>query len=256
MNLSKPCFSIITVAYNASRYIPLTIQSVLAQSCDDYEYLIIDGKSKDNTIEVIEAFHDNRIKIFSEKDNGLYDAMNKGINLASGRFMFFLNAGDLFNSNQVLAKIKTIIESQNPDIIYGETMLIDENLYQLGLRSDRTVQKLPKILNKNSLRYGMVICHQSFFVNKDITPFYIDNNLTADYDWMLKCIDSSKKNINAETIISNYLVGGLSKQKHWQSLRDRFNIMFFHFGLFQTIISHIFIFGRATLFKIARITKD
>jgi glycosyltransferase involved in cell wall biosynthesis len=254
MHNINPTFSIITVVYNGANFIAETVESVLNQTYNNFEYLIIDGKSKDNTLALIKKYDSDKIKIYSEPDKGLYDAMNKGIKLATGNFLLFLNAGDYLNSNDVLGKINGIIETQNPDVIYGETMLVDIDKTLLGTRSQLTVQKLPKVLEFESMKYGMVICHQSFFIAKKITPLYIYENLTADYDWMLNCINKSKKNINANFIITNFLVGGISKQKHWQSLKDRFYIMKKHYGVFETIFSHIYILIRATLFKFTRKT--
>jgi glycosyltransferase involved in cell wall biosynthesis len=248
----KPIFSIITVVFNGETLIENTMQSVLNQSFTQYEYIVIDGLSTDKTVQKIkhyEAKHPLSIRCISEKDAGLYDAMNKGLRIAKGDFILFLNAGDcLFDSN-VLANLAAKITPQT-DVLFGETMLVDETRKHLGTRSELTVQKLPEKLTWQSLNKGMVVCHQAFLPARRIAPQYIPNNLAADIDWVIKCLQNADNVINTHIIISEYLTGGLSKQRHKQSLKDRYNILKTHFGFFPNLLNHVIILGRAFLFKI------
>jgi glycosyltransferase involved in cell wall biosynthesis len=248
----NPIFSIITVVYNGESLIDLTIQSVSNQTFTNYEYIIIDGSSKDNTLEIIKQNakkYPLSISWISEKDKGLYDAMNKGLRMAKGDFVLFMNAGDCFFDHEVLAKIASKITPQT-DVLYGETMLVDETRKHMGTRTELTVQKLPEKLTWKSMNRGMVVCHQSFLPARRIAPEYIPNNLSADIDWVIKCLQKADNVANTHTIISEYLMGGLSKQKHKQSLKDRYEILKTHFGFLPNLFNHMLILVRAFWFKI------
>jgi glycosyltransferase involved in cell wall biosynthesis len=248
----KPIFSIITVVFNGETLIDLTMQSVLNQSFTQYEYIVIDGLSKDGTIDVIKLYAEQyplSIQWVSEKDKGLYDAMNKGLSMAKGRFVLFLNAGDCLFDNQVLAKIAAQITPET-DVLYGETMLVDDARKHIGTRTELTVQKLPEKLTWQSMSRGMVVCHQAFLPALHLAPQYIANNLAADIDWVIKCLQKADNVVNTHVVISEYLMGGMSKQRHNQSLKDRYEILKTHFGFLPNLMNHIVILGRAFWFKI------
>ena len=140
---NRPLISIITVVYNSEKYLEKTILSIAEQNNDALEYIIIDGGSKDNTLKIISKHADHIQKTISEPDSGLYDAMNKGLQMASGEYVWFINSGDKLYSNNTFVKLQEIIESQNfPDIIYGETVIIDENDQEIGLRRLKTPENL------------------------------------------------------------------------------------------------------------------
>ena len=252
-----PKFSIITIVYNGEYFIEGTMQSVLNQTFTDYEYIIIDGASIDSTVSLIQDFAQNTplpIKWISEPDKGLYDAMNKGLRLATGDFLLFLNAGDRLFEATTLEKIAAAC-TPTTDILYGETMLVDDTRKHIGTRTDITVQKLPKKLTWRSMRLGMVVCHQSFLPARKTAPPYLDNNLAADIDWVIKCLKKAENTTNTHTIISEYLMGGVSKKKHQQSLRDRYAVLKTHFGVVGNFLNHILITLRAVVFKIQNIGK-
>ncbi len=236
----QPIFSIITIVYNGENVLKGTICSVINQTFQNYEYIIIDGASKDKTLDIIEKYADKITKIISEPDKGLYDAMNKGLNLATGDFVLFLNAGDRFYSNNVLEHIAAKI-TDDTDIIYGETMLVNDNREELGTRSEKTTHRLPENLTWKSFSYGMSVCHQSIFVHRTMTSHYIEKNLAADIDWIITAMKKSRITVNAHLIVSAYLVGGVSKQKLKQSLKDRFFVLQKHYGVLPNIFNHVMI---------------
>ena len=246
-------FSIITIVYNGESLIEGTIKSVLNQTHKDIEYIIIDGKSSDKTVEIAQNLTQKtclKTKIVSEKDKGLYVAMNKGLAQATGDFLLFLNCGDHLFEPTTLEKI---VHQATPDtqILFGETMLVDENRTHIGTRSAITVQKLPEKLTWQSMRYGMLVCHQSFLVRRSLPPpQYIEQNLAADIDWVIKCLKNADNVRNTHTIISEYLMGGVSKKQHRQSLKDRYAVLKTHFGFFPNIFAHIAITVRAAIFNI------
>ena len=117
--------SVITVTFNAEQTPERTLKSVSSQSYPDLEHIIVDAKSSDNTIELVQKYKNNKIKWISEPDKGLYDAMNKGINFATGEYLCFLNAGDTFFASDT---VELIMQSANSaDIIYGETAIADDS---------------------------------------------------------------------------------------------------------------------------------
>jgi glycosyltransferase involved in cell wall biosynthesis len=245
-------FSIITIVYNGESLIEGTMQSVLNQTFTDYEYLIIDGRSKDNTFKIVENLqnkHPLSIRAISERDKGLYDAMNKGLAMAKGEFVLFLNAGDRFFETTTLEKVAKYA-TPDTDILFGETMLVNDERQHIGTRTDLTVQKLPHQLTWRSLRYGMVVCHQSFFARRNLTPQYMENNLAADIDWVILCLKKAKGQTNTQAVISEYLMGGVSKTRHQQSLKDRYAVLKTHFGWLPNLFNHGIIVVRALIFKL------
>ena len=253
-------FSIITIVYNGESLIEGTMQSVLNQTFTDYEYIIVDGASKDATLSIVqdlaqknplqeESGYKHTIKWISEPDKGLYDAMNKGLRYATGDFVLFLNAGDRLFDPTTLSKIAAAA-TPTTDVLYGETMLVDDDRKHLGTRTEKTVQKLPEKLTWQSMSLGMVVCHQAFLPARKIAPQYIEQNLAADIDWVIKCLKQAKNVTNTHTIVSEYLVGGISKKRHKQSLKDRFDVLKGHFGAVANFVNHILITIRAAIFKI------
>ncbi len=246
--------SIITVVYNGADLLEGTIQSIRKPYHQDIEYLVIDGGSQDGTLDVIHN-NDDLIDLWvSDRDKGLYDAMNKGLNLATGRFVWFLNAGDQIASDEILKKILNALNDEI-DLVYGEIMIVGEHREPLGTRSELSTQKLPTKLSWKSYRYGMRVSHQAFIVRKSIAPQYKLNNLSADIDWCIECLKNSRKNLLVPGIFVTYLAGGVSKKKWNQSIHDRYQILKKHFGVIPNILAHIFIVIRAFLHKIFRINK-
>lgn len=255
MNIKTPKISVITVVYNGELLIKKTIQSVLNQTYDNVEYLIIDGESKDKTIEIVQEYKEQITNWISEPDKGLYDAMNKGLKMATGDFVLFMNAGDAFYSEKVLENAFAKYDAET-DVLYGEVMMVNEQYQPIGTRTEITTRKLPTDLTWQSMKLGMVVCHQAFIPRREICPKYIDNNLSADIDWVIKILKKSRKNTNTNQIVANFLIGGVSKQRHQQSLKDRFQVLENHFGFFPNLWNHALIVLRAAIFKIQKIGKE
>ena len=160
----SPIFSIITVTFNASSTIKPTLASISEQTFTNYEYIVMAGKSTDNTLYIVKESGINNMTIVSEKDNGLYDAMNKAMKLAKGEYIIFLNAGDSFSDNDALHKIADTAKRTHADIIYGQTQLVDENRNVIGMRHLTE----PSNLNFRSFKNGMLVCHQAFIARRKI----------------------------------------------------------------------------------------
>lgn len=245
--------TIITITYNAEKVLESTLKSVFSQSNQNFEYLIIDGLSKDKTLDIAKKYGVKNI--ISEPDKGIYDAMNKGLELAIGEYIWFMNAGDQLFDNETVAQLIRAFEMDG-DIYYSDTLIVDEQNNPLGLRSEITPHKLPKRLKWQAFKYGMLVCHQSFIVRKTIAPkFILGHHYSADIDWEINCLKASQKAIFLEFILSKYLTGGFSVKNLKASLLDRFSILKKHFGIISTILSHLIIGIRGLLFIIYRKNK-
>ncbi len=230
-----PKLTFITVVRNDAEGLRRTLTNITSIHYPNKEIVIIDGKSTDNTIDVVREFSHAITYFVSESDNGIYDAMNKGIKAATGGFLWFVNAGDTVRNIETLKQYFTT-DNFLADIYYGETEIINEEGETLGLRR----KPLPKKLTVNSLKNGMVICHQSFIVRRSITPLYDTKyRLSADYDWMIKCVRKAKSSINVHATLSVFQLGGATTRHHKASLKERFGIMSKNFGFLPTVFFHI-----------------
>jgi glycosyltransferase involved in cell wall biosynthesis len=235
-----PTFSIITITYNAEAFLERTIRSIEAQDCQDFEYIVVDGASKDGTLEIIKQNKTIITNWISEPDKGLYDAMNKGLHLAQSDFVWFMNAGDEITDFQAITKLKNLINEQI-DVLYGDSFFVNNAGEKLGLRSQITPHKLPQNLKWQDMQYGMLVCHQAFIVRRNITPFYIENNLSADVDWEIMSLKRSRKSVFVDFVLANYLVGGISNKQLKRSLLDRYTVLKNHFGFWGVLKSHMVI---------------
>lgn len=242
--------SIITITYNAERFLERTIRSIVAQeACTlgvDYEYLIVDGASTDGTLDIIRRYEAHVSRWTTGPDRGLYDAMNKGQALAIGEFVWFMNAGDELHDPQTLSRLLAAIRiNPETDVFYSDALFVNEDGSPVGLRSEATPHALPKRLRWQDMAMGMKVSHQAFVARRRIAPPYPINNLSADLDWEIRCLKAARRVTYLPFVLCRYLVGGLSVQKHRQSLIDRFTVLIWHFGLFQTLINHGRIVWRA-----------
>ncbi len=245
---NKPLFSIITVTYNAQDVIEPTLRSVQSQSYKNFEYLLIDGASKDATVKKTTDSGINFAHLVSEPDKGLYDAMNKGMSLATGEYLCFLNAGDTFHSSDTLQRIAEVVEkcASRPDVLYGETAVVDSNRQFVRMRR----LKAPACLTWKSFKQGMLVCHQAFYARRAIAPQYdLAYRYSADVDWCIKVMKNSKQLINVNFTVVDYLQNGLSLQNHRASLMERFRVMRNHYGLFSTVMNHLWFVVRAIIKK-------
>ena len=247
-----PTISIITITYNAERFLERTIHSIVAQQATDFEYIVIDGASTDGTLDIIKRFEANVTTWISEPDKGLYDAMNKGLHLAKGEYVWFMNAGDEIHDPQTLPNLLARIKAEAVDVYYSDALFVREEqgiVRPVGLRSQVTPHTLPHNLTWRDMALGMKVCHQAFVVKRAVAPDYLTNNLSADLDWEIRCLKAATTIAFLPFVLCKYLLGGLSVQQHRRSLIDRFKVLVLHFGLLSTIMNHAQIVWRATQFK-------
>ena len=239
----KPKVSVITVVFNGENIIEKTMQSVFAQTYPHIEYIIVDGKSTDNTLQIIEKYKEKISVLISEKDNGLYDAMNKGLAVATGDYVWFMNGGDQINDFDVLTNV--FAQNIESDIFYSDTNLIDEEGKYLSLLSEIGHNNAPANLTHKSMQRGMVVCHQSFIARRNITsPFNLNYKISADIDWVIKCLKRSKKNHKLNFCLSKFMTGGVSSKNRWPAVRERFVLFNEHFGTARNLYNHIFVLLR------------
>lgn len=246
MNEAPMC-SIITVVYNAEALVARTLRSVASQTFQSYEHWIIDGCSKDNTLQVVEQNKHSRMHVLSERDAGIYDAMNKGLQKASGRFVIFMNAGDEFYDASALER--ALKGHEDTDFIYGNTAVVDASGAVLG---DRRLTP-PESLSWRSLQRGMCVSHQSMLVRRELTePYDLHYRISADVDWTIRMLKKSKRVVNVHGYIARFLEGGVSSSRRNDGLKERFRIFVKHYGLLTAVFNHGII---ALRFVVHRITR-
>lgn len=256
--------SIITVTYNAEATLERTLQSVVQQTYSEIEHLIIDGASTDHTLEIVKRYNYELLRntasalplrglggYISEPDKGLYDAMNKGLQRATGDYLCFLNAGDKLHSKETLAHIVASISDGSPiGVIYGDTQIVDAQ--GNFLRNRRLTP--PEHLTWKSFKDGMLVCHQAFYINRQIAlPYDMTFRFSADFDWCIRCMKEGEKqgmqNLYVHEPLADYLAEGMTTANHQASLKERFQIMAKHYGLLPTIGQHIWFIFRVLVKK-------
>jgi len=252
---TKSLITIITVCYNCENVIKSTVESVIRQKYNNIEYILVDGASTDTTIEIIKSYktiaEDNGIsfKFISEQDNGIYDAMNKGIALANGDYIHFLNAADLFCNDMVLCNVAALMDPENISLVIGGSIHVN-NLHNIK------ALKYYRIKSAVSLyRNGNMVCHQSIFHNSKIFKKYgyysVKYKLVADNEWLLRFL-SLKNNLELISYVTIpivfYDMTGVSASSREQVFLERKELLKdYNFGLFNYYQG--FIINRIKYFK-------
>jgi len=218
--------SIITAAYNSEKTIRHTLESVKNQTYKDIEHIIIDGASKDNTLAIVAEYpHIN--KIISEKDKGIYDAMNKGIQIATGDVIGILNSDDLYQDSTVIQQVlDQFIQDENLDIVYGDLVYVKSDNVHNVVRNWKS-----NTYYKNFFEEGNVPPHPSLFVRKKVYEvaglFNLDFKLAADYEFMLRIF---KKHNFKSKYINKFIVkmrlGGATNKSVTNVLKQNNEILF------------------------------
>ena len=223
--------TVATVCFNAEKTIEATIKSVLDQTYQNIEYLIIDGRSTDRTLELIGKYQtDSRVRVISERDSGLYNAMNKAASACSGEYILYMNSGDLFADRRVLADVVPCLDA---DIIYGNVIRIRQDGKHLEkYEGKHVVMRL--------LLMGRMICHQGMFTRADLMRAYRFNEqytITADYDFVVrahknKCsmrhVDRTVAVVDSvEGISSRTANNDIMRREDDRSLRENFPVWYY-----------------------------
>ena len=255
-------FTIITCTYQAENELERTLRSVLEQTYKDIEHLIVDGASTDATQQLAQTYatesqvqnNAHQVMVTSEPDKGLYDAMNKGLRHATGDYVLFLNAGDTFPSESTLTQVAACAERASvlPGVLYGDTDIVDNE----GRFVRHRRLSPPKQLSWKSFMQGMVVCHQAFYARTDLAkqvPYQLKYRYSADVDWCIRVMKMAQKQglplCNVQTVVANYLDGGMTEKNHKASLKERFRVMESHYGYLPTLFMHAWFAVRSVLKK-------
>lgn len=212
-----PKVSIITVCYNSSKTITQTIESVLGQTYNNIEYIIIDGLSTDGTQDIIKKYVNNSVRFICERDNGIFDAMNKGIQQATGEIIGIINSDDWYTEDAV-EKVVSFFSDNEVGLVHGRVALI----YSDG--SENVMQKLPL----ETLWYKMSIQHPSVFIRRDVYETYgifdLQYKVSADYELMLRLYSQQVRFGFIDDVIAYFRDGGISKKSRCSGLEEQKDI--------------------------------
>jgi len=207
--------SLITICYNSVATIEDTIKSVINQNYNDLEYIIVDGGSKDGTLDIVNKYKDKISKIISEPDKGIYDAMNKGIKMATGEIVGILNSDDFYKNNSVIKNIISEFEKNNIEACYGDIEYIDRGNIDKVVRIWKAGE-----YKKEKLNSGWIMPHPAFFVKKEIYDKYglfnLDFRIAADYELMLRFLLKGIRVKYINNILVSMREGGFSGQSYKQ----------------------------------------
>lgn len=255
----KPKITVVTITYNAAAVLQRTLDSVLTQSYPYVEHLIVDGASTDETLTMVAHYREestetaasHEIVVTSEPDRGIYDAMNKGLQRATGDYIVFLNAGDTLPSTDTLELVMDKA-ADGVGVLYGDTDVVDGEgnfLYHRRLQP-------PERLTWRSFRQGMLVCHQAFYARTEIarTQLYdLRYRFSADVDWCIRVMKEAERRdmtlVNLHTVVANYLEEGTTTKNHKASLRERYLVMQRHYGVVTTLMMHCWFVVRAIIKK-------
>ncbi|HTA26834.1 MAG TPA: glycosyltransferase family 2 protein [Bacteroidia bacterium] len=204
--------SIITVCYNNVDTLEDTIKSVQSQSYPEIEYIVVDGASKDGTLEIIEKYKSGISKFVSEKDNGIYFAINKGIRMATGDIIGILHGDDLYTDNTIIAKVAATFEKSGADCVYGDLQYVDR----------ANPEKITRSWVAGEYKAGMFLKgwmppHPTFFIRKECIEKHGDYNTTlfqaSDYEFMLRMIHKHQLKIHyLPEVLVKMKIGGASNK--------------------------------------------
>ncbi|MBP3259637.1 MAG: glycosyltransferase [Prevotella sp.] len=249
--------SVVTITFNAARTLQRTLDSVARQRYSRVEHLIIDGASTDDTLAIARRYQAAAaydVVVQSEPDHGLYDAMNKGLQKATGDYIVFLNAGDTLHADDTLQRVAEAADGLRPAVVYGDTTITDTEGRFLRLRTHRP----PRVLTWRSFKQGMLVCHQAFYVRSDIArriTYNLQYRHSADVDWCIRVMKEAERQglplVNTNAVIADFEEGGDTTQHHRDSLQERYRVMAAHYGQVQTFLLHCWFVLRAILRKIA-----
>ncbi len=203
--------SLITVCFNSSETIADTMQSVADQTYENLEHIVVDGASNDGTLDIVRRFPNRLTRVVSERDSGIYDAMNKGLSLATGDFVGFLNADDMLASRDAIARIAAAAGS-GIDVVYGDLSYVNKDSIDKVIRYWSS-----GAFHIKRLRYGWMPPHPTFYIRRSLAnalgPFDLRFRIAADYDFMLRCLRRSDVRVAyLPGVLVHMRVGGASNK--------------------------------------------
>lgn len=243
-NSGLPLVSIITVVYNDAVNLKKTIINISKQTYPNLEFIIVDGKSDDGSVEVIKEHETFITKWISEKDNGIFDAMNKGVQLAKGKFINFMNAGDWFLTDAIIFEVFSKKENLQADLIYGNHEVHYPDFI-----------KKKKALNPEELWKHMIFSHQSLFTKKQCLierPFNLKYKYAADFHFIHNSYRLGYKFLNTNLNIAGYLSGGHTETGVISAYKENRKIVLEHDKRFKVKIFHFKIITKQIVLEVFR----
>ncbi|MBO4892229.1 MAG: glycosyltransferase [Prevotella sp.] len=246
----------VTITWQAAKVLQRTLDSVLCQDYPEITHLIIDGASTDGTIEMVNDYiarsnaanNGHKVLLMSESDNGIYDAMNKGLRSLDGDYVCFLNAGDFLPAPDIASRIAAMADNQA--VLYGDTDIVDGEGRFLHHRRLAP----PENLTWKSFRHGMLVCHQAFYARTDFaiaTPYNQKYHYSADVDWCIRIMKAAAKEkvplLNLHMVVVNYTQEGQTTLHHRESLIERYKVMESHYGRVSTFFMHCWFVIRSVI---------
>lgn len=233
----QPRLSIVTITFNAGAVLQRTMDSVAEQDYPYIDYVLVDGASRDHTVALIEAQQQHMpLRFVSEPDKGLYDAMNKGLAMATGDYILFLNAGDTLADAHVISEM--FAKHPGADVYYGHAMVVNLDGRELGLRQPLPPEKL----DWRSLQRGMSVCHQAFVIKRSLAlPYDLQYRICADIDWMIRCLKQAPNTVHTGGLVCRFLADGLSSTHHKKAWKERYLVLRKHYGWFTNLMNHAYI---------------
>ena len=216
--------SIITVCFNSEDTIRDTIVSVLSQDYPNIEYIIIDGLSKDNTMKIVSEYSNKISKMISEPDEGIYDAMNKGIQLATGDYVGILNSDDIFAHNHVVSDIVDLLEESKADSIYGDLVIVDREIISNVIRSysSRNFQKW-------KVRFGLILPHPTFYIKRNLFNrfgyYKLNYRVAADFELITRFLHGGITYVRNPDVMVKMRRGGVSNSGIFGRIHQNFEIV-------------------------------
>ena len=250
----------VTITYNAEKVLQRTLDSVLSQDYPEIVHLIIDGASTDGTLPMVNDYIERSnaagtghlVQVTSEPDEGIYDAMNKGLRSLDGDYVCFLNAGDFLPAPDTVSHIVQQVAEAGmmPAVLYGDTDIVDGEGRFLHHRRLAPPEKL----TWKSFRHGMLVCHQAFYARTDFaiaTPYDQQYRYSADVDWCIRIMKAAAKEnvplLNLHMVVANYTEEGQTTIHHRESLMERYRVMECHYGRISTFLMHCWFAVRAVV---------
>ncbi len=214
----RPLFTIVTVCLNADAFLREALESVLAQTCRDYEYIVVDGGSTDSTVPLLTGYggrFEGRLRWKSEPDRGLFDAMNKGLERACGRYVAFLGADDRLAPGALAAVARVVDSADPPDMVCGATLVFGDG--------EKWVEK-PRSFAGRALPKRAPARHQSIFVSRakllEVGGFSLGYPIAADYHLYLRLIEAEAREVLVDEVLSEFRLGGASSKNVRRTARD------------------------------------
>ena len=244
LNNNRPLISVITAVYNGEKHIEGTIRSVINQTYDNFEYVIVDGGSTDRTIEIVKKYEDRIDRWISEKDDGIYDAMNKGVRLSRGEWLYFLGSDDIFRDDKVLEGIKNYLKD-NLAVVFGRIE------YEDG-------EKVVSRLNWNTWLHN-TIHHQSAFYNSslhDNWEYDTRLKLISDYELNLMIFLNKYEYLFVNQVIAVCRSSGLSRTQLLQAFKETNLVRRKHLGALKNCLFYVLYSAKQLIYMTFRFTKN